>query len=100
VSSAGFWPGGSGADDAAFYSYAYPEPEGFRMAAVRPAGAHYESKLGLFMLPYGVVANAPDPDTMLLEFLQTTYEAAANLAGWNRAELECSFGEPGVCRIV
>jgi hypothetical protein len=100
VSSAGFWPGGSGADDAAFYSYAYPEPEGFRTAAVRPAGALYEGKLGLFMLPYAAVRSAPDPEAILLEFLQSTYEAAANLARWNRAELECPFGEPCVPRQV
>jgi hypothetical protein len=100
VSSAGFWPGGSGADDAAFYSYAYPEPDGFRTAEVRPAGARYEPKLGLFMLPYAVVRSAPDPEAMLLEFLQSTYEAAATLGGWNRAELECPLGEPGSCRQV
>jgi Family of unknown function (DUF5996) len=100
VISAGFWPGGAGADDAAFYSYAYPEPEGFRTAAVRPAGALYEAKLGMFMLPYAAVRSAPDPEEMLLAFLQSTYEAAANLAGWNRAELECAIGEPGVCRQV
>ena len=100
VSSAGFWPGGSGVDDAAFYSYAYPEPEGFRTATVRPAGALYEAKLGLFMLPYAAVRSAPDPEATLLEFLESTYEAAANLAGWNRAELECPLGEPGVPRQV
>ncbi|MET0594844.1 MAG: DUF5996 family protein, partial [Polyangiaceae bacterium] len=100
VSSAGFWPGGAGADDASFYSYAYPEPEGFRTANIRPQGTRYESKLGLFLLPYSTVANASDPDALLLEFLQSTYEAAANLAGWNRAELETAFGEPGECRKV
>jgi hypothetical protein len=100
VSSAGFWPGGAGAGDAAFYSYAYPEPEGYRTAAVRPAGAAFDTTLGLFMLPYAVVRSAPDPDAMLLEFLQSTYEAAASLGGWNRAELECAFGEPRVCRRV
>jgi hypothetical protein len=100
VSSAGFWPGGSGADDAAFYSYAYPEPAGFRTAAVRPSGAFYEAKLGLFLLPYAAVRSAPDPEATLLEFLQSTYEAAANLARWNRAELECAFGEPAVPRRI
>jgi len=100
VSSAGFWPGGSGAEDAAFYSYAYPEPEGYRTAAVRPAAAQFDAKLGLFILPYAVVRNARDPEAMLLEFLQSTYEAAADLGGWNRAELECAFGEPGVPRQV
>jgi hypothetical protein len=100
VSSAGFWPGGSGADDAAFYSYAYPEPEGFRTAVVRPAGARYDAKLGLFMLPYEAVRSAADPDATLLGFLQSTYEAAANLGDWSRAELDCPFGEPGVPRPV
>ncbi len=100
VSSAGFWPGGSGADDAAFYSYAYPEPQGFRTAAVRPASAFYEAKLGLFMLPYAAVRSSQDPEATLLEFLQSTYEAAANLGGWNRAELDCPFGEPGVPRQI
>jgi hypothetical protein len=100
VSSAGFWPGGSGADDAGFYSYAYPEPAGFRTTAVRPAGALYDAKLGLFMLPYTAVRTARDPEATLLEFLQSTYEAAADLAGWNRAELECAIGEPGVPRQV
>jgi hypothetical protein len=100
VSSAGFWPGGGGADDAAFYSYAYPEPEGFRTAAVRPDGAFYQPKLGLFMLPYATAASAPDPEAMLLEFLQSTYEAAANLGHWNRAELDTPPGEPGVPRRV
>jgi hypothetical protein len=100
VSSAGFWPGGSGADDAAFYSYAYPEPEGFRTVAVRPDGARYQAKLGLFLLPYAAVGSAPDPEAMLLEFLQSTYEAAADLGHWNRAELDAPPGEPGVPRRV
>jgi len=100
VSSAGFWPGGAGADDAAFYSYAYPQPQGFPTAAVRPAAAAYETKLGMFVLPYAAVRGASDPEAMLLEFLQSTYEAAANLADWNRAELECQPGQPGVPRQV
>jgi hypothetical protein len=100
VSSAGFWPGGAGADDAAFYSYAYPEPPGFQTATVRPTGAAFDAKLGLFLMPYSVVRGAPDPDAMLLEFLQSTYEAAANLARWNREELDCTFGEPRVPREV
>ncbi|HEY2864076.1 MAG TPA: DUF5996 family protein [Casimicrobiaceae bacterium] len=99
VSSAGFWPGGSGAA-AAFYSYAYPEPQGYRTAAVRPAAAVFDTKLGLFILPYAAVRGAPDPETTLLEFLQSTYEAAANLGAWNRAELDCELGEPGVPRLV
>jgi hypothetical protein len=93
-------PRGSGVDEAAFYSYAYPEPEGFRTAAVQPSNTIYEPKLGLFMLPYTAVKSAPDPEATLLEFLRSTYEAAANLAGWNRAELECAFGEPRVPRQI
>jgi hypothetical protein len=100
VSSAGFWPGGAGGDDAAFYSYAYPEPKGFRTAKVRPPGAEFDAKLGMFVLPYAVVRSAPNPDAMLFEFLQSTYDAAADLAGWNRAELECAPGEPRVPRQV
>ena len=100
VSSAGFWPGGAGADEAAFYSYAYPEPDGYRAAPVRPSGARFDANLGLFLLPYAAVRGARDPDATLLEFLQSTYEAAADLGGWNRAELEGPFGEPGVPRRV
>jgi hypothetical protein len=100
VSSAGFWPGGAGADDAAFYSYAYPEPEGFRSAAVRPEGAFYDATLREFILPYSVVRASADPDRTLLEFLQSTYEAAADRGGWPRSELECPPGAPGVPRQV
>ena len=73
---------------AAFYSYAYPEPAGFAQAPVRPDAAFYSSELGEFILPYDAVRQADSPDRALLEFLQTTYEAAANLAGWDRASLE------------
>jgi hypothetical protein len=100
VSSAGFWAGGSGADDAAFYSYAYPEPAAFRTASVRPASARFDTNMGLFLLPYAAVRSAPDPEATLLEFLQSTYEVAADLAGWDRAELDCPFGEPRVPRLV
>jgi hypothetical protein len=99
VSSAGFWPGGAG-NDAAFYSYAYPEPKGFRETKVRPAEAFFETKLGEFLLPYASVRAANDPDAKLLEFLQSTYEAAANAAGWDRKALECSIGKPGRPRKV
>jgi len=100
VSSAGFWPGGNGADDAAFYSYAYPEPEGYRSASVRPAAAFYDETLREFILPYRAVRSHDDPDGQLLEFLQSTYEAAASTAGYERAELECPLGVPGVVRPV
>jgi hypothetical protein len=104
VSSAGFWPGGlwpgGGEVDAAFYSYAYPEPPGFRAASVRPEQASFDAKLGEFMLPYASVCSAADPDRVLSDFLQSTYEAAANAAGWERSALECAFGRPGVPRPV
>jgi hypothetical protein len=88
VSSCGFWPGGDALPEPVFYSYAYPEPEGFKRASLRPAGAHYNSDLGEFVLPYEVVRRAPSPDAALLEFLQDSYEAAADLAAWDRPALE------------
>jgi Family of unknown function (DUF5996) len=86
VSSCGYWPGGEG--EGVFYSYAYPEPEGFRDAVVRPEGARFYIELGEFVLPYELVRKASDPDGILLEFLQSTYEAAASAAAWDRAALE------------
>jgi hypothetical protein len=88
VSSCGFWPGGEALPEPVFYAYAYPEPEGFKRAAIGPAGAEYHSTLGEFVLPYEAVRQAPSPETALLEFLQDTYEAAAGLAGWDRPALE------------
>lgn len=88
VSSAGFWPGGGMVPYPAFYSYAYPEPPGFAEAPTRPAAAFYSQELREFLLPYDTVRQAPSPDDVLLDFLQTTYEAAANLAHWDRASLE------------
>ncbi|MFW0783337.1 DUF5996 family protein [Gordonia sp. CPCC 206044] len=92
VSSAGYWPGQGEADDASsegnFYSYAYPEPSGFRTAAVAPAAAYFAEDLGEFVLPYRSVREADDPDALLLDFLQTTYAAAADAAQWDRASLE------------
>ncbi len=99
VSSAGFWPGSAGVD-ASFYSYAYPEPPGFKGAPVSPAGASYSETLREFILPYDAVRTALDPDAALLAFLQSTYEAAANAAHWDRAVLECAPGRAGVCRRV
>jgi len=87
VSSCGFWPGAPGVPPL-FYAYAYPEPAGFADAAVRPADAHWDKSLGEFVLPYDAVRGAPDPDAAVLDFLQSTYEAAADLAHWPRAELE------------
>ena len=88
VSSCGFWPGGDALPQPVFYAYAYPEPEGFRSATVGPAGARYESTLGEFLLPYDDVRQSPSPDAALLEFLQSSYQAAADLAGWDRPALE------------
>jgi hypothetical protein len=87
VSSCGFWPGGAGFD-AVFYAYAYPQPPGFAEAAVRPAAASFSRDLGEFVLPYDALRRAEAPDAALLDFLQSTYEAAADLAGWDRAALE------------
>jgi hypothetical protein len=99
VSSAGFWPGSPGAEEAAFYSYAYPTPPGFSEARVAPP-ARFDKNLGEFLLPYEAVRNADDPDKMLLDFLQSTYVAAADLGKWDRASLECGEGGLGVPRKV
>jgi hypothetical protein len=97
VSSAGFWPGGGGPIDyAAFYSYAYPAPEGFAAAPVRPAEAFFSKELGEFILRYDAVRTAADPDRTLMAFLQSSYEAAAELGRWDRAALECPLGEAGM----
>jgi hypothetical protein len=87
-SSCGFWPGGGLVDEAAFYAYAYPEPSGYAAHAVRPAAAYYHPQMHEFILPYSAVRAAADPDAMLLEFLHSTYEAAAVLGRWDRAALE------------
>lgn len=99
VSSAGFWPGSDAYPQAAFYSYAYPEPPGFRDAAI-PAGAEFDASLGEFILRYDVLRQAPEPDAMLLEFLTSTYVAAADAGSWDRAALECDFGKPARVRKV
>ena len=100
VSSAGFWPGSGAIDYPAFYSYAYPEPPGFRTTRVRPDAAFFSEALGEFILPYDAMRTAADPDQALLEFLQSTYDAAANAAKWDRDALECPLGQPGVVRKV
>ncbi len=100
VSSGGFWPGGGAVDDAAFYSYAYPPPPGFDTAAVRPAAASFNTTLGEFILPYEAVRTAANPEQMLLDFLQSTYDAAADLGKWDRAALECAIGVPRRPRAV
>jgi hypothetical protein len=98
VSSAGFWPGGGAIDFPAFYSYAYPAPEGFSDAKARPDAAFFSKELGEFILPYDAVRTAAQPDEALLEFLQSTYEAAADAAKWDRDALECAMGRAGVPR--
>jgi Family of unknown function (DUF5996) len=100
VSSAGFWPGGGGGaiDYPAYYSYAYPAPEGFASALVRPAQAFFSKELGEFILPYDAVRTAAEPRAALLDFLQSTYDAAADLGKWDRKALECTIGEARVVR--
>jgi hypothetical protein len=99
VSSAGFWPGNAAFPRPAFYSYAYPEPPGFRDRPAAP-GAAFDTALGEFILPYDTVAQSRDPDALLLDFLSTTYTAAADAAGWDRAALECPLGVPGRVRPI
>ncbi|MGH8400676.1 MAG: DUF5996 family protein [Gammaproteobacteria bacterium] len=94
VSSAGFWPGGGGIDYPAFYSYAYPAPPGFAEAQIQPRAATFNSALGEFILPYDAVRQSSDPEATLLTFLESTYDAAAKLAAWDRLALECDIGIP------
>ena len=100
VSSAGFWAGGGGVDEALFYSYAYPEPAGFARHPIHPDGAGYDTGLHEYLLPYEQVRCAADPEGTLLQFLQSTYLAAADCGGWDRAALECDPGRVRVPRIV
>jgi hypothetical protein len=90
VSSVGFWPGTEGMIDAAFYAYAAPEPAGFSGARIRPAAAFYDKKMSEFFLPYEEVRRSANPRDTLLDFAQSTYEAAASLGNWDRAALERS----------
>jgi hypothetical protein len=94
VSSAGFWPGDARLDFPAFYSYAYPAPEGFADALPTSDAAYFEKSLGEFVLPYDAVRRSSDPEKTLMTFLQATYQAAADLSGWDRAALECEVGVP------
>ena len=101
VSSAGFWPGGGGViEEPTFYSYAYPAPDGFADARVRPAAAYFHKTLGEFVLPYEAVRTSSDPDKALMDFLQSTYDAAADLGRWDRGALECAMGEPRMPRPI
>lgn len=94
LASAGFWPG-NGYGEAAFYAYAYPEPDGYRGRRVAPAEASFHEGLGEFLLPYEAVRRAPDPDAALYAFLESTYEAAAELGAWDRERLERSLPPSG-----
>ncbi|WP_281981846.1 DUF5996 family protein [Thalassorhabdomicrobium marinisediminis] len=100
VSSAGFWPGGGGVDEPMFYAYAYPEPDGFAEQPVSPKEAYYDTTLGEFLLPYAAVRDSETPAETLMAFLQSTYDAAANAGGWDRAALDCSLGRPGEPRPI
>jgi hypothetical protein len=93
VSSCGFWPGAPGVEPF-FYSYAYPEPPGYREYSIAPAQGRFDANFGEFVLPYEAMRLSADPEAALLEFLQSTYEAAANCAHWDRAALECPPGNP------
>lgn len=97
VSSAGFWPGNEAFPQAAFYSYAYPEPSGFREHPVS-RGAIYNTTLGEYILPYDAVRAATNPDALLLDFMSTTYAAAAEAGKWDRHSLECPLGVPAQAR--
>lgn len=88
VASFGFWPGSDALPEAAFYAYLYPAPAGYDKAEVKPEGAYYHKTLREFVLPYSIVQKSNDPEGMLLEFLNSTYEAGARLAGWDRYSLE------------
>jgi hypothetical protein len=101
VSSAGFWPGGAGMGGGPFfYSYAWPPPEGFAAVRVEPRQALFDEAFGEFILDYEVVRSAPDPDALLLDFLDSTYAAAADLAKWDRSALDCERGRPRIPRPV
>jgi hypothetical protein len=100
VSSAGFWPGGGGIEHPAFYSYAYPAPPGFAAASVKPAEAFWSKELSEFILPYDAVRTAREPERALMAFLQSTYDAAAELGRWDRHALECGLGQAGTVRPV
>ncbi len=93
LASAGFWPG-TGLGEAAFYAYAYPEPDGYRKADIQPAAAYFHDDLGEYVLAYSAVRNSPDPDAALLNFLQSTYEAAADNGGWDREKLDFAGDYP------
>ncbi len=91
VSSCGFWPGNDSFPQPAFYAYCYPTPAAFGKQKAEPQEAFYSEEMGEFFLPYEVVRSSPDPEGMLMQFLKTTYEAAANTGNWDREALECDL---------
>ncbi|MBX7541692.1 DUF5996 family protein [Qipengyuania sphaerica] len=95
VASAGFWLGGGGVDEAAFYAYGYPTPDGFGEAAVEPEAAYWHGELGEFVLPYAAVREAEDPERALMQFLESTYAAVADRGEWARDRLEIPLGQYG-----
>lgn len=99
VSSAGFWPGDGGIDEPAFYSYAYPTPEGFAGQRVKPEAAIFNDALGEFVLPYEAARSSSNPRATLIDFLQSTFAAAERLSSWDQ-DLSCAIGRKGVPRFV
>lgn len=98
VASVGFWPGGSGSEEAAFYAYAYPTPTVYPQQAIEPSSAAWSSGLGEFILPYEAVRTSDNPEATLTAFLNSTYRAAATTGEWDRERLECEPGVPLVPR--
>jgi hypothetical protein len=98
--SVGFWPGSEAYPQAAFYAYAYPSPEGYAEAKIAPSEATWNAGMGEFLLPYDAVRKAADPEATLLDFCQSSYDAAADLGTWDRDTLECPLGRPRVPRVV
>lgn len=94
VASVGWWPGSGAVREASFFAYAYPEPAGYRKALIRPRAAYYSEAMSEYLLPYESVRTAPDPDAALRTFVQSTYDAAAELGGWDRAALERAADDP------
>ena len=99
VQSSGWWTGGGPTDEAAFYAYCYPKPDGFEAADLGP-DAWWSDEAGEFVLPYEAVRRADDPEARLLAFLDAAYDAGANLGRWDRDALDCARGEPGVVRPI
>jgi hypothetical protein len=93
VSSCGFWPGSEQYPHACFYAYCYPATPAFAEQPVKPEGAFYSPQMGEFFLPYEIVQQADNPEEVILAFLQSTYEAAANTGNWDRQVLECDLSQ-------